>query len=205
MPRRAQHAYIDPLDAIWLTVAERVGFRVQRSDAVYASVRDGVVWIGESASLDPDDCLAQMIFHELCHSLIEGPAKLGVEDWGLGNVDDRDVPREHACLRLQAALSQRYGLREALAPTTDFRAYYDGLPGDPMGPGQGDPDPVLQLAAQGLQRSEEPPWGPHIDLGLRATERILRVARDFGAADPGARLPPLWTRLGDSAASDRDD
>lgn len=205
MPRQAQYGYSDPLDAIWLTVAARVGFRVERSDAVYASVQSGVIWIGEPGTLDPDDCLAQMIFHELCHSLVEGPAKLGVEDWGLGNVDDRDVPREHACLRLQAALSQRYGLREVLAPTTDFRSYYDGLPDRPLSPSQGESDSVLELAIQGLRRSEEPPWGPHIAQGLRATERLLRVARDFGAAEPGARLPPLWTRLGDPIASDRDD
>ena len=83
MPRQPKYSYIDPLDAIWLTVAFRVGFRVLRSDEVYASVRDGVIWIGEPSTLDPDDCLAQMIFHELCHSLIQGPDQLVAEDWGL--------------------------------------------------------------------------------------------------------------------------
>lgn len=195
MPRQPKYSYIDPLDAIWLTVAFRVGFRVLRSDEVYASVRDGVIWIGEPSTLDPDDCLAQMIFHELCHSLIQGPDQLVAEDWGLDNVSGEHDAREHACLRLQAELTRRYGLREVLAPTTDFREYYDALPEDPMQPGQGEPDRVHRLAEQGLRRSGHAPWGPHVAEGLRATERLLRVAHDFEAEDPRDPRKPLWTGL----------
>ena len=130
--RTPQHTYLDPLDAIWLTVADRIGFRVERSAEVYASTDGkGVMTIGAPSTLDPDDCLAQMILHELCHSLIEGTDSLAVPDFGLDNESERDVVREHACLRLQAWLTEEHGLRHVLAPTTDFRSYYDGLPEDP--------------------------------------------------------------------------
>ena len=137
--RKPLHTYLDPLDAIWLTVAARVGFRVERSAEVYASTDGkGAMTIGTPSTLDPDDCLAQMILHELCHSLIEGAESLGVPDFGLDNESERHVVREHACLRLQAWLTDKHGLRQALAPTTDFRSYYDDLPEDPFAD-QGDP------------------------------------------------------------------
>ena len=114
---------MDPLDGIWLTIADRIGFRVERSAEVYASTDGkGLMTIGAPSELDADDCLAQMILHELCHSLIEGVESLVVADFGLDNESERDVTREHACLRLQAWLTEKYGLRQALAPTTDFGA-----------------------------------------------------------------------------------
>ncbi|MBW1763031.1 MAG: YkgJ family cysteine cluster protein, partial [Deltaproteobacteria bacterium] len=110
MERTPQHTYLDPLDAIWLTVAGRIGFRVQRSAEVYASTDgQGIMTIGAPSTLDPDDCLAQMILHELCHSLIEGVESLDLADFGLDNDSERDVTREHACLRLQAWLTEKYG------------------------------------------------------------------------------------------------
>ncbi|NLY95693.1 MAG: YkgJ family cysteine cluster protein, partial [Myxococcales bacterium] len=68
--RTPRHAYVDPLDAIWLAVARAFGLRVERSDEVYASTDgEGTLTLGTRETLDPDDCLAQMIFHELCHAL----------------------------------------------------------------------------------------------------------------------------------------
>ena len=193
MERKPQHTYLDPLDAIWLTVAARIGFRVERSAEVYASTDGkGVMTIGAPSTLDPDDCLAQMILHELCHSLIEGAESLGVADFGLDNESERDVTREHACLRLQASLTEKYGLRQALAPTTDFRSYYDELPEDPFAD---EGDPATEAAKLGAARSEEAPWAPHLGEGLEATARILDVARQLGAADPGAQNPPIWSEL----------
>ena len=193
MERKPQHTYLDPLDAIWLTVAARIGFRVERSAEVYASTDGkGVMTIGAPSTLDPDDCLAQMILHELCHSLIEGADSLGVADFGLDNESERDVTREHACLRLQASLTEKYGLRQALAPTTDFRSYYDELPEDPFAD---EGDPATEAAQLGAARSEEAPWAPHLGEGLEATAKILDVARQLGAADPNAENPPIWSEL----------
>jgi hypothetical protein len=189
--RKPQHTYLDPLDAIWLTVADRIGFRVERSPAVFASTDGkGVMTIGAPSTLDPDDCVAQMILHELCHSLIEGAESLGVPDFGLDNESERDVEREHACLRLQAWLTGKYGLRGALAPTTDFRSYYDELPADPFADHG---DPATGAAKLGAARSEDAPWAPHLREGLEATARILEVARQLDAADPGAPNPPIWS------------
>ena len=191
--RKPLHTYLDPLDAIWLTVAARVGFRVERSAEVYASTDGkGVMTIGTPSTLDPDDCLAQMILHELCHSLIEGAESLGVPDFGLDNESERHVVREHACLRLQAWLTDKHGLRQALAPTTDFRSYYDELPEDPFG---GEEDPATGVAKLGAARSEEGPWAPHLQEGLEATAKILEVVSQFEAADPNAPSPPIWLKL----------
>ena len=193
MDRTPKHSYLDPLDAIWLTVAARIGFRVERSAEVYASTDGkGIMTIGAPSTLDPDDCLAQMILHELCHSLIEGAESLGVPDFGLDNESARDVVREHACLRLQAWLTEKYGLRKVLAPTTDFRGYYDRLPEDPLAD---DADPATVTAKQGAARSEKTPWAPHLEEWLEATAKVLKVAGKLGASDPKAIKPPIWSEL----------
>ena len=191
MTREPQRKYLDPLDAIWLTVARRIGFRVERSADVYASTDgNGLMLIGAPETLDPDDCLAQMVLHELCHSLIEGSGSLAVPDFGLDNESSRDAGREHACLRLQAALTDAHGLRTTLAPTTDFRAYYDGLPDDPLA---GD-DPTARLARAGAHRAAAPPWSPHLEAALRATAAVFKAAESVDATDPTDPTPPIWKR-----------
>jgi hypothetical protein len=181
------------LDAIWLTVADRIGFRVERSAEVYASTNgQGVMTIGDPSTLDPDDCLAQMILHELCHSLIEGEESLAVPDFGLDNESARDETREHACLRLQAWLTDPHGLRQALGPTTDFRSYYDELAEDPLAD---ESDPATAAAKQGAAHSEQAPWAPHLAQGLRATAKVLNAVREIQARDPNSPLPPIWSEL----------
>lgn len=199
-PRQVGHCYLDPLEQIWLTTAQRIGLRVERSGEVYASTDGaGTLRIGAGATLDADDCLAQMIFHELCHALVEGPGSFALPDWGLENTDARDVAREHACLRTQAALAGRHGLRALLAPTTDYRGFYDQLAGDPLAPVAAaitaPGDPSIALARAALARAHEPPWAPHLDAALRATARIAGIAASFATdADepPAGSLPPLW-------------
>ncbi|MCA9578926.1 MAG: hypothetical protein R3B40_12730 [Polyangiales bacterium] len=176
MTRTVQRHYRDPLDLVWTEVARRVGFRVERSDGCFASVDPaGVMTLGAPETLDADDCLAQMIFHELCHSLVQGREGLAEVDWGLDNESARDVPREHATLRLQAHLASQYGLRQVLAPTTDFRAFYDALPNDPW---TGDPTEVA-LARAALALVDEAPWGPHLRDGLVATRAIADAVAPF--------------------------
>ena len=191
MTHIVSYCYLDPLDAIWLTVASRVDFRVKRSNDVYACVADSVISIGVPDTLDSDDCLAQMILHELCHSLVQGVDNLYVDDWGLDDTSGcKGDVREHACLRLQAHMTGTYGLRKVLAPTTTFRAYYDALPVDVM---QHDADLSVPLARKGLKRSVCAPWFPHIDNGLAATAAIMGVVKDFGAKDPTRNHSALWT------------
>jgi hypothetical protein len=156
-----------------------MGLRVARSGDAYASTDgQGNLLLAEPPHLDPDDCLAQMIFHELCHWLVQGDDARSERDWGLDNETERDVPREHACLRLQAALLRRHGLRHFLAPTTDYRVFYDALPDDPLSPRW---DPTVSLAILGLRRAESPPFAPHLAEALRATEAVAAAASRFAA------------------------
>ena len=196
--RRIEHRYLDPLDQIWLTTAQRIGLTIERGDDVYAST-DGrsTLRIGAAPTLDPDDSLAQMIFHELCHSLVEGPESFARPDWGLDNTGPRDEAREHACLRVQAHLAGRHGLRHVLAPTTDYRVYWDELPADPFEPRR---DPAVTAALLGAQRAERPPWGPHLIEALAATAAVVGRAASFAddasllaAAEPAP--PPHPTGL----------
>lgn len=206
MSRTPTHRYTDPVDVIWLECARRIGFRIERSTEVYAST-DGrrTILIG-SADLDADDCLAQMIFHELCHAMVQGDDGIDREDWGLDNTGDRDVPREHACLRLQAHLSGGYGLRRTLAPTTDFRAFYDALPADPLAPRH---HPEVVLAAFAARRADQPPWGPHVREALAATAAIAAEVRNYAPSDvlwaeaePAPAPHPVGGRTRDGSCAD---
>lgn len=186
MSREIHHRYEDPLDTLWLETARRIGLRVRRSAEVFAATDgEGTLTVGASATLDPDDSLAQMIFHELCHSLVEGAESFEVEDWGLDNIDDRHRDNEYACLRTQAALGRRYGLDVFFAPTTEHRAFYDALGSDPI---SGE-DPSVPMARRALSRATRDPWGPHLEAALCATRQLLETLAPF------ARAPSLASTL----------
>lgn len=169
--------YIDPVDQIWLTLAARMKIKVTRSESAFASW-DGVdtLTLSTPAGFDPDDCLAQMIFHEICHALVEAPAGLGRPDWGLENIDQRDLVREHACHRLQASLLAPHGLRAMLGPTTEHRPYYDALPADPLAAGD---DPAIPISAAAHHRAVTGAWAELIQDALRATAAIAAAVRPF--------------------------
>ena len=168
--------YSDPLDALWLGVASKVGLDVRRSEEVFASTDGrGTLSIGEPSTLDPDDCLAQMVFHELCHSLVEGHESFERPDWGLGNYDGRDLMREHACLRTQAHLARRHGLARVLAPTTEHRRFYDGLGLVPLS----GTDESVVLARRAVARSARDPWAPHLEEALGRTRKMLEQVQDY--------------------------
>ena len=187
-------SYQDPLELVWLTTAARCGLRVERSEAVFASF-DGqqTLTLGSPTTLDPDDCLGQMIFHELCHGLVEWPEGLGAPDWGLDNVDERHLPHEHACLRLQAALAERHGLRAFFAPTTDHRRYYDALSTDPFA----EPDDSSRaLALRAWERANHGRWAGPIEAALAATAALVRAVGPFASerslwasGEPRSRTP----------------
>jgi Fe-S-cluster containining protein len=193
---RSIHArYVDPLSQLWLGCARAIGLRVVRSGDAYAATDGGgTLVIGDDASLDADDSLAQMIFHELCHSLVEGPESFTRADWGMDNVTDDDHWREHACLRLQRVLATRYGLEHLFAPTTDFRAFWDALPADPLAD-RGEPSVVAAIL--GLERVDDPPWAPALASALAATARIAAEVRAAARVDApsDAAQPALWDRV----------
>jgi hypothetical protein len=168
--------YQDPLEVIWIHAAAQMGIRVERSAEVFAAWDgNGTLRIGTPETLDADDSLAQLIFHEICHALCEWPAALGKPDWGLSTDDSTDVVREHACLRLQAALADLYGLRRFLAATTDHRAYYDELPSKPL---QEDGDPAVSVARRARQRAETGPWAEPLHTALQLTADLARLIQN---------------------------
>jgi hypothetical protein len=164
------------IDEIWRQAAARLGFRLARTEDAYAtSDGRGVIAIGVEQALDHDDALGQLVFHELCHAITEGEKSVRLPDWGLENVDE-DAQREHACLRVQAALADRFGLRASMAPTTPYRAYYERLAEDPLRPISDEADatdPAIAIAAAALARFELSAWRAAIDDALSSTARLL--------------------------------
>ncbi len=187
--RDVTHRYIDPLAQVWLAAARRIGLRVVRTPDAYAATDGrGTLAIGDDATLDPDDSLGQMIFHELCHSLVEGEDAFARPDWGMDNTGPDHDGREHACLRVQYVLAGRHGLRGLFAPTTDFRTFWDQLAGDVLADRA---DPWVQAAIAGLGRVALPPWAPALDEALAATAQIAQAAARFAASATDG-TPSLW-------------
>lgn len=174
MPRTIDSRYDDPLDLIWLHCARALGFRVERSDQVYASFDgDKTITLSTREHFDADDSLAQLVFHELCHALVAGPRRARA-DWGMENVDERDLIAEHACHRVQAALADRHGLRALLAVTTDHRSYWDSLPVDPLALGS---DPAIPLARDAFQRARSESFWQPLERALAETARLAEIVR----------------------------
>jgi hypothetical protein len=212
--RSVDSRYVDPLDHIWLSAAAKLGLRVERSPLGYATTDGkGTLSIAPPDELDADDCLAQIILHELCHALVQGEDSFSQPDWGLHNdassaAYEGDTVREQATLRVQAALLRRHGLRKLLGPTTEFRRFYDALPRDPLrGEAPGVNDPALLLAHAGLARAARPPFHKVLSEALSATAQVHQAlpraaqAYDARAAQGASGEPapqdgeaPLWLR-----------
>jgi len=196
--RPIERRYLDPLDVVWLATARRLGLRVRRNRAIFSATDGtGLLELGPRDTLDPDDATAQMILHEFCHWITNGVDTFHERDWGFALDAELDW-REHSCLRLQAALADRHGLRLQLAPTSQFRAYYDRIPADPFAPVADAPheDEVVALARVAWERAQGEPWAIPLAAALDATARIRGVVSGFLpdyqsdlADDP---LPSLW-------------
>jgi hypothetical protein len=196
------------VDVVWFATMRRYGLTIRRNPAIFSMTDgNGRLDLGPRSTLDPDDSAAQMIFHEICHWITNGEKTLHERDWGFALDADLDW-REHACLRLQAALSQVHGLRLVLAPTSQFRAYYDALPTDPFGPmeqeapppGSGWPheDEVIALAREAVARAAGAPFSGPLQDALRATAGVraalVPLLRHYATDIDDDVLPSLWSR-----------
>lgn len=173
--REITHHYRDPLDLVWLRAAEQLGMKIERSTDVYASWDGkGTLTLADDADFDPDDSLAQLIFHEICHALVAGPGQRKEPDWGLCNTSDRDLVFEHACHRVQAALARPYGLRALFAVTTEWRDYWDALPEDPLAPSD---DPASPRAQRAYMAAQAEPFASVLREALERSAELAEVAR----------------------------
>ncbi len=187
MPRTPHTHYQDPVDLIWLQAASTLGITVVRSADAYAAWDgNGTLTLSSQEHLDADDCLAQMILHELCHLLVSGETARQQPDWGLDNTSPRDLVYEYATNRLQAALAQAYGLRQFMAVTTTWRAYYDTLPPDPLAVCS---DAAQPLALAGWQRARVEPYRGVLHSALAATAEIALVLGGSASHDS------LWSTV----------
>lgn len=185
MPAR----YLDPADLVWLATARRLGLVVRRRPDLFASSDGaGTLHLGTRETLDPDDCTAQLVLHEICHWIVAGPDAVHEIDWGFAPMEGLDW-LEMPTLRLQAALAGAHGLRGLLAPTTVGRAYWDQLD-DPLQPldASSDEARIVQATRQALERSRGAPWQPALDQALQATARIAEVVAPFSRGTVA-----LWT------------
>lgn len=202
--RQISARYRDPLEEIWRRAASAIGLSVARSASTYASTDGaGTVTLSDREGLDPDDSLAQMILHELCHSLVAGEESFGWVDWGLDNETDRHREFEQATLILQAALLAPLGLRRVFAPTTNYRAFYDELPLNPFEERALGDRPSITRARAGYARHRLAPWAPHLERALEATRRVLEALLPFDAEPLDEGLELLWRRIEERAPENR--
>lgn len=190
--------YVDPCEVIWLATAARLGLHIRRSPLVF-SATDGTgrLQLSTRDDLDEDDCLAQMLLHEICHWCTNGVETYGDRDWGFA-LDGPTDHREHSALRLQAWLADQVGLRSMFGPTGVYRQYYDRIPVDPCAVID-DSDwetAVVNHAKEAIARMQLKPWHPHVLQAMKATVRLREVVGPFlgeYASEVGDDvLPSLW-------------
>jgi hypothetical protein len=192
--------YLDPTEVIWLATARRLGITIRRDPSIFSRTDgSGMLWLGPRDDLDPDDMLCQMLLHELCHWVTNGVESAREQDWGFP-LDDADDPREYACLRLQAWLADRHGMRGMLGPTGMYREYFDRLPADVLEPLDGGAweARIVALAEEAIARVQRPPFWPVVDEALGATAALRKVITpfltDYATEIDGDELPSLWSR-----------
>jgi len=193
--------YLDPIELIWLATARQLGLKIRRNPAIFSATDgSGLLELGPRKDLDPDDTLSQMVLHEFCHWITNGEETYHDRDWGFP-LDVELDPREHACLRLQAWLTGRHGLRHVMAPTSTFRDYYNRIPDNPLEP-MDDSDwerEVVGLAVSAVERAQGEPWGEPIEKALEATRRvggcIVPFLEHYATETEGDVLPSIWETL----------
>jgi hypothetical protein len=196
--RPIESRYVDPCELVWLATASRVGLHIRRSPLVF-SATDGTgrLQLSTRDDLDADDCLAQMLLHEICHWCTNGERTFHERDWGF-DLDGPTDPREHAALRLQAWLADQVGLRTMFGPTGIYRQYYERIPPDPTARIDNSEweRHVVAVAAEAIARIQTKPWNPHVLNAMRATAQIRELispfTEDYASEHDDDALPSLW-------------
>lgn len=196
--RPVRSRYVDPVEVVWLATARRLALTVRRDPSIFSRTDgQGLLALGPRSTLDADDCLAQMILHEICHWITNGVDTWHDRDWAFELDGEVDV-REHACLRLQCWLGQRWGMREMFGPTGGYRQYYDQLPLDPLAPIDDSEweAAAVRIGEQAVWRAQQLPWWPALSAAMEATraarDLLQPFAGDYQSEQEGDELPLWW-------------
>jgi hypothetical protein len=166
------------VDDLWLEAARTIELPVARGGDAYVHFDGRTLHIADDEHLDADDSVAQLVLHEICHLLVQGPARRYAPDWGLDNTTNDDEMNERAAVRLQAHLLGAYGLRGHLYPTTVVREFFDSLPANALGRAEeAAGDVSIALARRAAERAGRWPFDPTLDEALAATAARLGVPR----------------------------
>ncbi len=193
--------YYDPYELVWYCTANRLGFTpIVRNPAIFA-MTDGTgrLELSTRDALDADDNAGQQIFHEIVHWIVAGEDSFTLRDWGYP-LSEEIHWTELVTLRVQAALADRHGMRDFLAPTGGMREYFDRLGSDPMAPLDDTEleQQIVQAALEALARADGPPWAPATHEALVATAAIraalLPFLTHYQTDIPDDSLPSLWDR-----------
>jgi hypothetical protein len=172
------------LDTVWIECAHALDLPVARGGQAYVHFDGATLHVADGAHLDADDSLAQLILHEICHALVQGPGRRHLADWGLDNTGGPDTSadevRERAAVRLQAHLATAFGLRELFFPTTVVRPFYEGLSAHPLDEPDGDGSVALARAA--ATRAGHAPYRGAISTALRRSAELLARSLHRGGA-----------------------
>ena len=166
------------LDDIWTACAAALELPVLRGGDSYVHFDGRALRVSNDNELDADDSLAQLVLHEICHLLVQGPGQRYAVDWGLDNTGGTpfDDVRERAAVRLQAHLSGGYGLRSLLFPTTVIRSFFESLAVDALAPIAGEPDDgSCALAICAATRAGKQPYRGALSRALRDTAMALAL------------------------------
>lgn len=167
------------LDDIWLDCARSLAIPVERGGDAYVHFDGRVLHVADEAHLDADDSLAQLVLHEICHLLVQGPAHRQQADWGLDNTGAPgsifDEVRERAAVRLQAHLCEGHGLRAWLFPTTGVRPFFEALSRTPLALVAED-DGSIALARSAATRAGKSPYARALGVALARSADALEVA-----------------------------
>ena len=169
---------LSQLDPIWITCVGELALPVLRGGDAYVHFDGHTLRVADDDALDHDDSLAQLVLHEICHALVQGPQHRHTPDWGLDNTgaDPFDDVRERAAVRLQAHLLGRHGLRAHLFPTTVVRPFFEALPRDTMTPTSRElDDGSCALAVAAATRAGQLPFRPALQRALVATAQALAL------------------------------
>ena len=196
--RPIEARYVDPCELIWLSTAKRLGMHIRRSPLVFSATDgSGRLQLSTRDDLDADDCLAQMLLHEICHWCTNGVDTFTERDWGFA-LDGPTDPREHAALRLQAWLADQVQLRAMFGPTGIYRQYYNRIPDDPTEPIDKSPWEVhvCATACAAIERIQSKPWHPHVMEAMHATAQVRSIVEPFLMSYQSEYeedgLPSLW-------------